>query len=52
MLIVEVFNNIFENMKFKRRINILNNMPQKEMVDEHETIEEEEENELIEEEGK
>ena len=36
MLIVEVFNNIFENMKFKRRINILNNMPDKDII--HESI--------------
>ncbi len=36
MLIVEVFNNIFENMKFKRRITILNNMPDKDII--HESI--------------
>ena len=36
MLIAEVFNNIFEIMKFKRRIKVLNNMPDKDII--HESI--------------
>lgn len=36
MLVVEVFNSIFEKMKFKRRIKLINNIPDKDII--HESI--------------
>ena len=52
LVIDSLLEELEEEARRNKLENILNNMPQKEMVDEHETIEEEEENELIEEEGK
>ena len=51
LVIDSLLEELEEEARRNKLENILNNMPQKEMVDEHETIEEVE-NELIEEEGK